>query len=192
MGHLIPTWFQKIADELRHPGSVNFRLQLLEAKTLSLNVSQKEECIWLVVAKIQKLLELWNFKDLAWAQDFLVYLWGESIVRFDDAWTQKLKTLYEDRRIHLQLLIDMFPSLYNGRIGKVKEFVKVEFARELLLQYGFSESELTQDFLEHLRKLREILIYMRYNQIHVEQVLQAYLEVVNLWEGDASRTIWYI
>lgn len=192
MGHLIPTWFQKIADDLRSPGSVNFRLQLLEAKTLSLNVSQKEECIWLVVAKIQKLLELWNFKDLAWAQDFLVYLWGESIVRFDDAWTQKLKTLYEDRRIHLQLLIDMFPSLYNGRIGKVKEFVKVEFARELLLQYGFSESELTQDFLEHLRKLREILIYMRYNQIHVEQVLQAYLEVVNLWEGDASRTIWYI
>ena len=74
----------------------------------------------------------------------------------------------------------MFPSLYNGKIGKVREFVKVEFARELLLQYGFSESELTQDFLEHLRKLREILIYMRYNQLNVERVLKAYLEVVHL------------
>jgi hypothetical protein len=151
--------FQRILESLRREGSVNFRYIATELMGKALSDKVKEELTSLIIGKIEYCFRHGNFSDLVGARDVLNIL-GIDKLEFSSEYIDLVKRLYG--QFSLGFLMKMAPSLYNGRLEHFDGplYDRNEYTKQLLREKGFSESELTDDFINKLWQVREVLVLL--------------------------------
>jgi hypothetical protein len=134
----------------------------------NLKEEEKRNFLDLVTAKMEQTMSGGHFGDLAGAKDLLAFL---CVANFEisDEWTRRIEEMY--RRFPQGFLASLSPSLYNGKLSDGREYEKIEYTKEKLRAFGASSEEMTDEFVENLWKVREILLLMHYNRVKLAKSL---------------------
>ena len=146
----------------------NFYLIFEELENIELSDNDKSKISEIVLEKVQLIIEKWQWWELDGAREILSFLWVKSI-EFTNEWIQNINKLYN--RFNYWFLISLSPSLYNGKLMNWIEYDKIEYSREKLRDFGVTEEELTDEFINSLWAIREILVKMYYHRIRIDTKL---------------------
>lgn len=150
----------EIKEQLSGIGAVNFSFVLQGLQEVGLSDIQKSEIAPFAISKIQNTIKGGHWNDLRGANELLTFLGVESL-EFSNNWTKRIADLYQ--RFSYNFLKNLSPSLFNGRLSDGREYDRNEYTKEKLCEMG--EEELTDEFVNFLWGVREILIHMHSNRI---------------------------
>jgi hypothetical protein len=153
---------EKLRKELGGFWSVNWNRILQEMQEVNPSEEQRMELTGLVVGYIQGAFRHGQFGNLEGINPVLDFL-QVSGLEFPEEYADKIAKFY--KKYSLPFLYEMSPSLYNGKLRNGKEYDKVEYVRNLLEKSGASPDELTDEYINGLWEIREILVKLHYEHV---------------------------
>ncbi len=152
-------WLRK---ELGGFWTLNWDRVLQEMQEVNPSEEQKAELTSWVVGYMQGALQHGQFGNLEGIDPVLDFL-QISRLEFPKEYVEKISKLY--KKYSLPFLYAMSPTLYNGKLRGGREYDKIEYTRGLLEKSGASSDELTDEYIEELWDLREILVKLHYERV---------------------------
>jgi hypothetical protein len=160
---------ERIKRQLAEPGSVNFIWILGKLQEMELADADHARVAELTVDKIGAMFRHGSWRDLEGALELLNFLKTE--IRLPDEYLQRIAEFYA--RYSYGFLLSLSPNLINGDCwidGEgYKRYDRIEYTRMRLHQeqehLGLKKEEITDELIDSLWRMREVLILMHINQV---------------------------
>ncbi len=155
----------QIIQKLEGNGAVHFGYIRQQLETCTLSPGEKEALAQAAVSKVQDTVKGGHWGDLRGAKELLSFL-GIDTLNFSDEWTERVEDFY--KRFSRDFLVSLSPMLRNGKIADGRDYDRNQYTRERLIAMGVSESEATDEFINSLWDVREVLIAMHVRRINLD------------------------
>ncbi len=159
---------EAIKEILKDIWSINFHNILQELCDIELSTEDKISISKMLIIKIQEFVVHGQWWQLDWAKELIDFLWIE-VIEYSNEWIENINKLYN--RYNYWFLISLSPSLYNGKLVNWKVYDNIKFTREKLIEIGSTEEELTDEYINSLWMLRELLLKMYYYNLKIDTKL---------------------
>ncbi|NTU98452.1 hypothetical protein HGA64_00375 [Candidatus Falkowbacteria bacterium] len=146
--------FDRLKENFGSANSLKWGEELNIAKSLDLTGAEKDELSLLLVGYIGKVVRHGAWVNFEGMQPVMEFFGVESI-----AFTEQYLEAVSECMVcfSTSFLYDMAPPLYNGRLYSGEEYIPNEYVRKMLLKRGYSKDNLTEEFIEGLWQIRELL-----------------------------------
>lgn len=169
-----------IRKQLSEPGAPSFSHVRESLQKSVLSARERRELGLSVVQKVQEVLEGGHFGDLQGAQPLLEML-GVSELQMAPEWSRKIQ-VFLNRFDEKGLRYLTPPLLLNDKLPNGRPYEKISYARDRLMGMGVSPEEATDEFVNDVFKVRELLLKL--HQARVEKLLS-----VEVQKGLTVRTL---
>lgn len=145
----------KIREDLNGSWSVNFERTLNDMEKIKLSPEEKNDLSALAIGYVQRAIEygrLGNLIDI----DKILSLLGVDELKFSNDTMGEVEKLME--KYPYAFLLEMNPTLYDGKLRGGKEYDKIAYTRGLLRDKGSAEDELTDEHIKKIWQFRELMI----------------------------------
>jgi len=151
--------YNKIMEYFNGFGTLNWERIEKQLRSISLNEKEKQTLTTAFLRYIERAVHCGQFGNLNGLVRVMNFF-SINEISLTEKWVKKI--LKHLNRFPAAFLHSMCPGLRNGKLrdGRKYEEVKNEYVRELLEVEGASEEELTDEFIEELWNVYEILMHI--------------------------------